>query len=97
MQLTSDKCGIRTDLVRAGDNWHDWGLNEQIEQIRKWTEKTLLRDLKEQTDHSRNQIEESISCRHIQKQKQENASIVKAKIENQLPAPEFKKMPALRI
>ena len=83
MQLTSDKCGIRTDLVRAGDNWNDWGLNEQIEQIRKWTEKTLLRDLKEQTDHSRNQIEDSISCRHIKKRKQENASIVKAKIENQ--------------
>ena len=44
MQFTSGKCGIRTDLVRAGDNWQDWGLNEQIEQIRKWTEKALLRD-----------------------------------------------------
>ena len=83
MQFTLEKCGIRTDLVRAGDNWQDWGFNEQIEQIRKWTGKTLLRDLKEQTDHSRNQIEDSISCRHIKKRKQENASIVKAKIENQ--------------
>ena len=51
---------------------------------------TLLRGLKDQTGHPRNNIEEDISCRHIKAQKQQNASIVEVKITNQQPAPEFK-------
>ena len=39
VQFTLDKCGIRTDLVRADDNWQNWGLNELIQEIRKWNEK----------------------------------------------------------
>ena len=43
---------------------------------------TLHRDLKDQTDHSRKNIEK-ISRRPIKTQKQENASIVEAKITKQ--------------
>ena len=40
MRFTLDKlCGIRADLVRTDDNWQNWGFNELIEAIRKWTER----------------------------------------------------------
>ena len=40
VRFTLDKlCGIRTDLVRRDDNWNNWGFNELIEAIRKWTER----------------------------------------------------------
>ena len=34
--------GIRADLVRRDDNWENWGFNELIEAIRKWTERNLI-------------------------------------------------------
>ena len=45
VQFTLDECGIRTDLVRADDNQKNWGLNELIEEIRKWTEKNPVETL----------------------------------------------------
>ena len=40
VRFTLDKlCGIRADLVRRDDNWNNWGFNELIEAIRKWTER----------------------------------------------------------
>ena len=44
---------------------------------------TLLRDLKDQSDHSRNKTEGSISCRLIKTRKQENASIAEANVTKQ--------------
>ena len=61
MQFTLDKCGIRTDLVRADDNWQNWGLNELIEEIRKWTEKNPVETL-ERSDRS---IKEQDRREHI--------------------------------
>ena len=46
VQFTLDQCGVRTDLVRADDNWQNQGLNERIEAIGKWTEKTLATRVK---------------------------------------------------
>ena len=39
VRFTLDKlCGIRADLVRIDNNWQNWGFNELIEAIRKWSE-----------------------------------------------------------
>ena len=45
VKFTLDKCGIGTDLVRADHNWQNWGLNELIEGIHKWTEKDPVETL----------------------------------------------------
>ena len=84
VRFTLDKlCGIRADLLRTDVNWQNWGFNELIEAMCNGLTETLLRDLKDQTDHSRNNTEESISCRPIKTQKQENASITQVKITKQ--------------
>ena len=43
MQFKLDKlCGIRTGLVRTDNNWKNWGFNELIKAIRKWTERNPI-------------------------------------------------------
>ena len=49
-----------------------------------------MRDLEDQTDHSRNNIEENVSCRPIRTRKQENAFVAEAKIAEQYHGTEFK-------
>ena len=46
VRFTLDKlCVIRGDLVRTDDNWQNWGFNELIEAIRKWTERNPIERL----------------------------------------------------
>ena len=76
-------CGIRADLVRIDDNCKTGHLMRWLKQYINGLKETLLRDRKDQTDHSRNNTEESMSCRLVKTRKQENASIAEAKIINQ--------------
>ena len=42
-RLTLDKLeGIRADLVRLDDQWHEWGFPQLIEALSKWTERNPL-------------------------------------------------------
>ena len=41
----SKLCGIRADLVRTDCNRQNWGFNELIEAIRKWTERNPIERL----------------------------------------------------
>ena len=43
MQFKLDKlCGIRVGLVRTDNNRKNWGFNELIKEIRKWTERNPI-------------------------------------------------------
>jgi hypothetical protein len=43
VRLALDKLeGIQADLVRADDDWHDWGYAQLLEQLRKWTERNSV-------------------------------------------------------
>ena len=40
VRITLDKLpGIRADLVRLDDDWQEWGFNQFLEALRKWTER----------------------------------------------------------
>ena len=46
VRFTLDKlCDVRADLVRTDDNWQNWGFNELIGAIRKWTERNPIERL----------------------------------------------------
>ena len=43
VQVTLDKLpGIRDDLVRLDDNWHDWAFPQMLEALRKWCDRNPL-------------------------------------------------------
>ena len=81
--FTLDKlCGIRGNLVRTDNTGKTGDLMSWLKQYVYALKETLLRDLKDQTNNSRKNIKKSISWRHFKRPKQENASVVEAKITN---------------
>ena len=43
VRVTLDKLpGIRADLVRLDDNWHDWAFPQMLEALRKWCDRNPL-------------------------------------------------------
>ena len=76
-------CGIRADLVRTDNTWQNWGFHELTEAIRKWTERNPIERLERSERPFKEQHRGKHNAENTKTRKQENASIVEAKITNQ--------------
>ena len=56
VRVTLDKLlGIRADLVRLDDHWHDWAFQQMLEALRKWCDRNPLHS-SDQSNKSRDRF-----------------------------------------
>ena len=59
---TIDKLpGIRADLVRIDDDWHNWDFGQFVEQLRQWNERNPIRFEKKPPEHQKRNSVTSIN------------------------------------